>query len=122
MGVRNSDPEAMQRAKELRTKMSLPEKMLWSRIKGSKLGYLVRRQYPIGPFIADFYLHELRICIEVDGKGHELREEQDATRDAYFRELGIETIRISAKAIFSHLDDVFESLYYGLRERAARRV
>ena len=70
MPVRNSDPEAMQRARDLRAKMSLPEKMLWTRIKSNKLGYQVRRQYPIGPYVADFYIHECRLCIEVDGKGH----------------------------------------------------
>jgi very-short-patch-repair endonuclease len=117
VGVRNSDPTAAERARSLRNGMSLPEKMLWSRIRAGRLGYMIRRQYPIGPYIADFYIHELRICIEVDGKDHEFREEKDARRDQYFEEQGIETIRISARSIFSHLDDVFESLYHGLRER-----
>ena len=108
----------MQRARELRKRMSLPERMLWSRVRNSKLGFVVRRQYAIGPYVADFYIYELRLCVEVDGKDHDMREEHDEARDNYFKRMGITTIRIAAKAIFADLDGVAESLYFGLRERA----
>jgi very-short-patch-repair endonuclease len=116
--IRNTDPATMQRARQLRKKMSPPEKMLWSRLRAGKIGFVVRRKYAIGPYVADFYVHELSICIEVDGKGHENREQEDHIRNAFFKKKGITTIRISAKRSFEDLDGVVESLYFGLRECA----
>lgn len=120
MGVRNSDPEAMHRARELRKHMSLPEKMLWSRIRAGRLGFVVRRQYPIGPYVADFYVCELQICIEIDRAGHELSEERDMHRDGYFAGRGITVIRIAAKAVLADIDGIAEGLYHSLCERSGR--
>ncbi len=100
--------------------MSLPEKMLWSRLRGRRLGFTVRRQYAHGPYIMDFYVHELRLCIEIDGAGHELRELKDALRYEYMKANGITTIRISAQRILEDVDNVAESLYHSFCERSGR--
>jgi very-short-patch-repair endonuclease len=46
-------------------------------------------------YVADIYIPERRIVIEVDGPSHRGREWRDRIRDAKFRsDLGIRTIRI----------------------------
>jgi very-short-patch-repair endonuclease len=100
--------------------MSLPEKMLWSRLRAKRMGFTVRRQYPHGPYIMDFYAHELLLCIEIDGASHESREIEDSLRCEYMKIHGITTIRIPAKRILEDVDDVAEGLYHSFCERSGR--
>jgi len=44
--------------------MSLPEILIWQRIRGGEF----RRQHALGPFILDFYRARDRLCIEIDGQ------------------------------------------------------
>ena len=57
------------RAKELRNEMTKQEKHLWYDFLSD---YPVRfqRQKTIGNFIADFYCHEAKLVVEVDGSHH----------------------------------------------------
>ena len=45
-----------------------------------------RRQHPLGNYIADFYNHEYKIVIELDGPHHDNQKEYDAKRDQYMRD------------------------------------
>ena len=57
--------------------------LLWQRIRGRRLGVVVRRQVPrLGRFTADFLAPAQRLVIEVDGAYHGERERVDARRDA----------------------------------------
>jgi len=51
----------LKRARKLRRKMTLPEVLLWERIRGGRLnGLRFRRQHPIGPYILNFYCASAR--------------------------------------------------------------
>ena len=67
--------------------------MVWSRIKGGKLGVRFRRQHSIGGYIADFYCAEKNLVIEIDGSQHVEREEYDRERTQYFESIGITVLR-----------------------------
>jgi very-short-patch-repair endonuclease len=87
------------RAKRLRTELSLPERLLWVRLRGREPGRpAFRRQHPLGPYVLDFYCAPSRLCVEVDGAVHGAgdRPERDARRDAWLRGQGIEVVRVSA--------------------------
>lgn len=56
--------------RELRQNMTKAEIYLWERIRRKSLGVRVKRQYGIGPYILDFYIPQLNLAIEVDGKIH----------------------------------------------------
>ena len=62
--------KAYKRARQLRRELSLPEKLLWARLKGAPVRF--RRQHPIGPYVVDFYCASARLAIEVDGFAHEV--------------------------------------------------
>ena len=47
-------------ARRLRRNATIPERMLWNRLRGGNLaGLTFRRQQPIGPYIVDFFCHEV---------------------------------------------------------------
>ncbi len=57
-------------AKHLRRNMTNAETTLWMHLKKGINGYKIRRQHPIGLYIADFYCHKVKLIIEVDGLIH----------------------------------------------------
>jgi len=110
---------ARERAVELRTELSDPEKILWARLKGNKLGgHAFRIQHALGAYIADFYCHRARLVIEVDGKVHQGEQlDHDARRDAWMQGCGIEVLRVRAIDVFNNLEGVCRSI----EDRANRR-
>ena len=63
-----ADQTTIDLAKKLRRKMTPYEKALWQRLRTHKIaGFKFRRQHPIKFYIADFYCHEARLVVEVDG-------------------------------------------------------
>lgn len=67
-----SNAKTFQYAHALRARMTDAEKKLWDRLSNKQLeGYRSKRQHPIANYIADFYCHQAKLIIEVDGKIHE---------------------------------------------------
>ena len=96
--------ESRERARDMRAHMSLPEVMLWEELRGQRLlGLRFRRQHVLGPYIADFYCHELRLVVEVDGVSHAARREHDEARDRRMREFGFTVLRLSAKLVLDEM-------------------
>jgi very-short-patch-repair endonuclease len=94
----NAKEGTIQFARELRRNMTPGEKILWRKLKGKKInGVRIRRQHPIEYYIADFYCHEARMVIEVDGPIHNTLERKlyDLNRNAEMERLGIKVIRFS---------------------------
>jgi len=61
-------------AEVLRNNMTAAEMLLWGHLKGNQLGAKFRRQNPLGNYIADFYCHQHKLVIEVDGSIHIYRK------------------------------------------------
>ena len=61
-------PLTLERARELRSRQTTIERLLWQQLRNRKLcGYKFRRQAPIGPFIVDFLCIAACVVIELDG-------------------------------------------------------
>ncbi len=58
------------RADELRENATWEEEIIWGYLSGNKLGVKFRRQHPLLFYIADFYCHQLKLVIEIDGSIH----------------------------------------------------
>lgn len=98
----------------LRKKMTLAENALWKRLKDRKIfKSKFRRQHPIFIFIVDFYCHELKLVIEVDGGIHEdeLVREYDLGRTAELDRFGIKVIRFTNEQILYHIDSVLNEIH-----------
>lgn len=101
LGAMNHTAKQNVRARRMRSEMSVSEKVLWAQLKRKALGFRFRRQVPVGPYILDFYCAKASLCVEVDGEQHLQTLWRDARRDAYLREVGIETIRIPSLDLFA---------------------
>jgi very-short-patch-repair endonuclease len=95
------------RARELRREMTHAEGLLWQELRGGRLGGLhFRRQHAFGSFILDFYCATAGLCIEVDGKVHEGREEVDRMRTDALATRGIRVIRFRNEEVLTDLPRV----------------
>ncbi|MEQ6334171.1 DUF559 domain-containing protein [Sphingobium sp. MK2] len=99
-------------ARKLRRDLSLPEVLLWQRLRGQATGLKFRRQHPIGSYIADFYCSSLKLVIEVDGEVHNRadRPARDLHRDRFMEENGYQVLRIAASEILKDADIVAASI------------
>ena len=102
--------KAYKNARKLRRKLSLPEKLLWVRLRGANTRF--RRQHPVGPYVLDFYCAALKLAVEVDGAAHDLgdRPRRDEARTAWLKEHGMQVLRIPAVDVLADPDAVAEAL------------
>ncbi|MBI1200088.1 MAG: DUF559 domain-containing protein [Phenylobacterium sp.] len=104
------------RARALRQDLSLPEKLLWVRLRRREAGIpTFRRQHPIGPYVLDFFCATARLCVEVDGLAHMTadRPERDGRRDAWLESRGVRVVRIAAVDVLKDPDAVADWLRRG---------
>ncbi|PXX97945.1 hypothetical protein DF185_16535 [Marinifilum breve] len=109
----NASPEIHKRAKELRKNMTDTEKILWEYLRNRRFkGLKFRRQHPIDIFIADFYCHELKLIIELNGEIHNTSENQeyDEGRTAELGYLGVQVIRFTNEEIDCDIKGAFRRL------------
>jgi very-short-patch-repair endonuclease len=97
---------SIQRARRLRREMSLPEVLLWRELKQRPGGLKFRKQHPAGPYTADFFCHEARLIVEVDGEAHDCgdRPQRDECRDAWFAERRFRVMRIPAAEVLRDVE------------------
>lgn len=106
-------------AKALRNRLTESESLLWEHVKGKQLGAKFRRQHPISLYIADFYCHEAKLIIELDGSIHNLPEiiVNDNERQKNLEELGIKVLRFTNKELHYNLNFVLDSIKEALKSR-----
>jgi very-short-patch-repair endonuclease len=102
------------RARELRSKATPSETILWKELRNRKLcGFKFLRQHPIvyNPygsavkyFVADFYCDVKKTVIELDGPIHESSLEYDQFRDAEMVNLGLHILRIKNEELLDIKD------------------
>ena len=74
--------------------------------------YYFRRQHPIAWYIADFYCHEAKLVIELDGASHNTEDMQvhDERRDSIMEGFEIKVLRFKNEEVFENLDAVLEEI------------
>src|SRR3546814_18618057 len=99
-------------ARKLRRELSLPEILIWQRVKSAQTGLKFRKQHPIGPYVADFYCSRAHLVVEVDGEAHERgdRHGRDERRDTFMIENGYRVLRVAAADILQDADAVVDGI------------
>ncbi|HEY9879361.1 MAG TPA: DUF559 domain-containing protein [Leptolyngbyaceae cyanobacterium] len=98
-------------ARELRKNQTPAEEVLWQCLRNRQLGGLkFRRQHNIGQYIADFYCHQARLVIEVDGEVHNTQRERDADRDQWMINNGFSVLRFRNDEVFNNLPIVLAKI------------
>jgi very-short-patch-repair endonuclease len=106
-------------ARELRKNSTKAEKIFWDFIRNRRFnGIKFYRQYVIFYndydidrfFIADFYSHEKKLIVELDGGIHTNQKEYDNIREQIIKQKGIRVIRFKNEQVENRIDWVLEKL------------
>ncbi len=93
--------------------------MLWEYLRKNKiLGARIKRQHPIGTYIADFYCHAAKLVIEVDGANHNTTDQKlyDEERTFNLKINGLTVIRFSNEQIEQDLSNVIAEITKQVQE------
>src|SRR4051812_37656904 len=106
--MRMSTRTALVNSRALRRAMTLPEVLLWQELRLRPGGFKFRRQHSAGQYVLDFYCAGAALCIEVDGKAHDMggNPDRDERRDRWLDEQGIKTLRIVAEEVLRDVEPV----------------
>ncbi|MES2285013.1 MAG: endonuclease domain-containing protein [Bacteroidota bacterium] len=94
------------------------EKIVWEVIRNRKIeNCKFRRLHPIDKFVADFYCHEKKLIVEVDGGYHNKKEqiELDEARTQVVNEYGIKVIRFTNDEVLNDIQSVIEKIVNALK-------
>lgn len=95
-----------QRAHYMRFHPTPSEALLWSRLRGRRLGVVFRRQVVLGSSIVDFFAPARSLVVEVDGDAyHATRVSADAAREQRLVRAGYTVLRIEASLVVRRLDE-----------------
>ena len=95
------------------------EKRLWRHLKNRALaGHKFVRQYPIGPYFADFVCRERMLVIEIDGATHSTDAEiaRDLRRTVHLRENGYRVLRILNADVYESIEGVLDLILATIEE------
>jgi len=105
-------------AKQLRKNMTDAETVLWMHLKKGIDGLKIRRQHPIGIYIADFYCHKVKLIIEVDGSIHEKADikENDEKREIELNNWGYKLVRFTNDEVLKKTENVISNIAQTIKE------
>jgi very-short-patch-repair endonuclease len=90
----------LKRARGLLAHPTYSEQLLWSALRGGRLGVVFRRQQVIGQFMVDFLAKKARLIVEIDGDVyHAARVQADAAREQKLVRAGYTVLRIQASVV-----------------------
>ena len=108
-------------AQNLRKNMTKEEAKLWYQFL-CRYPLRFRRQYVIGNYIVDFYCHQAKLVIELDGSQHDTPEikEYDEKRTAYLESMGLQDMRFSNLDVVRKFHRVCEAIDTSVKEKTAK--
>jgi very-short-patch-repair endonuclease len=106
--------ETRNRAKDLRKKLTEPERRLWYRLRADRLGVKFQKQAVLAPYIVDFAARSERLVIEIDGDTHRETQAYDAARTETLEQRGYRVIRFANRDVMTNLDGVLRAILIAL--------
>ena len=109
---------ADKRARSLRSKATLPERILWAALRKLKHQDLhFRRQAPFGIYIVDFVCHSAKIIVEVDGSQHgeDKALRYDAERTAFLESEGYRVLRFGNVDAMKNSSGIADAIFAAAR-------
>ena len=98
-------------ARKLRKRQSNAETLLWFAIRGLQLGWKLRRQHIIEPYIVDFVCFEKRFIIELDGEHDDRKGDYDLKRSLWLKSEAIVVARYWTRDFFDNFDEILKTIY-----------
>jgi very-short-patch-repair endonuclease len=120
----DATPNSFEKARWLRNNTTKHEQILWEHLRKNKIhGARIKRQHPIGTYIADFYCHAAKLVIEVDGGIHNTADQKLYDKERTFNlELeGLKVIRFSNEQVEKDLNNVIGQITKEVYERMTQQ-
>jgi adenine-specific DNA-methyltransferase len=109
-------------ARTLRRNQTAAEKRLWRHLRNRGLaGHKFRRQYPIGPYIADFVCLEKYLVVEADGGQHVERAAEDERRTGFIEAQSFKVLRFWNHDVLRETEAVLKVILNELIEHPLSR-
>jgi len=83
------------------------------------LGCKFRRQHAIERFVVDFYCGEVGLIVEVDGPTHDYTQVEDAIRQKFLEDCGLELLRFTNEDVLTNMDGVLETIAAWIERKKA---
>ncbi len=106
-------------SRNLRKNATEAEKIFWEAVRNKRFcNKKFYRQYPLffdiegleKFFIADFFCHQAKLVVEIDGTYHIRQHDYDTLRTHVINFLGINVIRFKNEEVINNLQDVMKKL------------
>jgi len=100
-------------ARQLRQDQTLVEERVWELLRNNQfMGLKFRRQHVIEGFVVDFYCHEYKLAIELDGGIHsrKMRQQYDQLRQIELEAEGVSFIRILNSEFIRNENILFDKI------------
>jgi len=108
--------------RELRRKQMSAEELFWELVRDRRFMQLkFRRQHQIADYVVDFYCHEHRLVVELDGGVHAERRKRDHKRDAWLESQGFRVLRFTNEELFEDPQSVLARIADALPPSPPRR-
>jgi very-short-patch-repair endonuclease len=103
-------------ASRMRKTPTAAERKLWWHLRHclTLAGSHFRRQVQIGPYIADFACHRLKLVIEIDGSQHGSQVAKDEARTRRLKSEGYRVMRFWNNEVFSNIEGVLTEIQNAL--------
>ena len=114
----NDNTKLKDLAKTLRKNATKEERILWRKYLSTH-PVRFRRQQIIENFIVDFYCHDAKLVIELDGSQHyeEKAQDYDKQRSMIIENLGIKIVRFPNNAVMQNFSGVCQEIDNLVKER-----
>ncbi len=107
-------------ARKLRQEQTDAEALMWELLRDKRLGGAkFRRQHPVQSYVLDFYCHEAKLAIELDGGQHADALVHDEKRAEFLKSQGINVLRFWNNEFLAQTEAVLEKIWLELDSRNA---
>lgn len=104
--------------RRLRQGQTDAESVLWYFLRGRRLGgWKFRRQFSLDPYVLDFYCHDKKLAIELDGGQHNepIGAIKDEVRKTFIEQRGIRILRFWNHDVLTDRETVLEVIWDALQ-------
>ena len=110
-------------ARKLRQEQTDAEQLLWALLRDRHFGHAkFRRQHPIEisghKYVLDFYSHECKLAIELDGAQHQDRKQEDEARTKVLSTQGVKVIRFWNNDVLQQTASVLEAIWKEIMDKS----
>ena len=98
----------------------IAERLLWAILRDRRFGgFKFRRHHPMMPYVVDYYCHEAKLAIELDGGQHNTKAARgyDEQRSEFLKEQGLRVLRFWNHDVLEDTDGVLEAIHVALTAR-----